>query len=180
MLLRVSQVTFLCWQDTAPTIQNKPQWLWELHKSCWLWFPSKVKAKKKPSRLFPLAYSLCLLHSTQIKTLSDISQWSVDDNLSVIFFSLQVNTEFIWGKKIKYRLDKGIKAVWQASWWSHWVTKMVPPSLKLWTLLHALHTPTYWWPLLFLHWSMDACSHQLTFPPPDCFHIYSTSSGKDL
>lgn len=142
MQLRVSQATFLCWQDTVPTTQNKSQGLWELHnplttgwKSCWLLYPSKVKANNKPSWHFFPCLLLWLLHSTQRKTLGDISQWSVDDMtiyLWFFFFSLQVNTGFIQEKKKKnYRLDKGLEAGWQAPWWSHWVTKMVPHSLNV-------------------------------------------------
>lgn len=186
MQLRVSQATFLCWQDTVPTTQNKSQGLWELHnplttgwKSCWLLYPSKVKANNKPSWHFFPCLLLWLLHSTQRKTLGDISQWSVDDMTIYLwffffFFSLQVNTGFIQEKKITgwikvLRLaDKHLGGPTGWPKWSH--------IALTWTYCILSTLPFIWWPLLFLRWSNDACSHQSTFHPPNCFHIFPTSS----
>lgn len=90
------------------------------------------------------------------------------------FFSLQVNTGFIWKKKITGWIKVLRLADKHLDGWPKW--SHLALICEHYCMLSAF--PFTRWPFLLLHWSNDARSHQSTSPPPDCFHIFPTSSVK--
>lgn len=153
MLLRVSTPPFcaVLYQPSRTNLRGsgscttlKNGW-----KSCRLWYPSNVKTNNKPSGHF---FSLPTLYSTQIKRLGDISQWCVDDmTVYLWFFSVFKSTLDLFGKKIMgwikvQRLaDKHLDDLTGWPKRSH----LALEYNNMWTLLHAIHTPTYFGDLYF-------------------------------